>query len=345
MVLTSLKQIPSFEDALFLSGANQKQVDIFVEYARKIIFNEAPVILEFRHLALLLGLDSSQLAKISVDNKSSYRQFNLPKRSGGHRVIAVPYPRLAKAQSWVMKNILANISVNDHAHGYVRNRSILTNANVHFGAKELLKIDIEDFFGNININRVIQVFKNIGYTNKVSYHLAELCCYEKKLPQGACTSPIISNIVARFLDNRLSSLSESLNLSYTRYVDDITFSGDKIPPGYLSYVENIISEAGFSINRKKTIFKGEKQRKIVTGLLVSGSKVRVLKKYRRDFRKKAHVFLKLIYCGRITDAFNNDPLYLDRLIGRGNYIFMVEPDNDHVKKVLFQLNDIKNKYI
>jgi len=213
------------------------------------------------------------------------------------------------------------------------------NAKVHLGCDELLKVDVSDFFGSIKLERVIAVFKKFGYTNSLSFHLASICCYKGVLPQGACTSPVLSNIIGKRLDKRLSALSKSLDLVYSRYADDIAISGKFIPRNLVTSVEKIFQDEGFSLNKDKTVFKVKGQKKIVTGLSVTGNEVRVSKSYRRAFRQDVHFLFK-----NGISEFNGtyekfDPLYVDRLIGRANFILSVEPENKFAKQMLPKLKE------
>src|SRR5690606_38227468 len=112
---------------------------------------------------------------------------------------------------------------------------------------EILKVDLKDFFPSINFNRVINVFLKAGYTRDISFSLARICTLHNSLPQGAPTSPILSNLIIKRLDIRLEKLSKKLKLNYTRYADDLTFSGDSITISFLHYVKSIINSEGFKV--------------------------------------------------------------------------------------------------
>lgn len=300
-----------------------------------------PVIFENKHLSLLIGLEAGYLSKFSKSTKQFYRSFEIPKRRQGTRVITSPYPLLASCQSWIYENILKEAKLHERCFGFVKGRSVLDNANLHVGAHSVLNIDIRDFFGSIQSERVIQVFRNFGYSNRLSFFLASLCCYDKTLPQGACTSPMLSNIIAKRLDRRLFGLSNKMNLNYSRYADDITFSGDTIPNNVLTIIVKILREEGFTLNASKTRFKTGDCKKIVTGLSVGSGKVRVKKSYKRDFRKDCHYVVKngLNELKRSSGYF--DPLYIDRLIGKANFILYIEPDNNYARTALDHLKEFK----
>lgn len=307
---------------------------IYLKYIDSLLQNNVPIIFETNHLSLIMGVERSELAKFANSSNNFYRTFTIPKRKGGARLITAPYPLLAYCQNWIYVNILKSLKLHECCFGFVEGKSVLDNANIHVGAKSLLTIDISDFFGSISISRVTKVFMNFGYSNRLSFFLASLCCYEKALPQGACTSPILSNIIAKRLDRRLFGLAQKLNLKYSRYADDITFSGDMVPRNLLGILTKIINDEGFDLNSTKTRFKSGNSKKIVTGLSVGGNEVRIIKKYKREFRKDFYFFVKNGLEEFNTISSGYDPLYLDRLIGKANYILHVEPDNNYVNNAL-----------
>ena len=202
---------------------------------------------------------------------------------------------------------------------------------MHLGENNLLKIDLIDFFGTIKLNCVKDVFKDLGYSDSLSYFLASLCCLNGSLPQGACTSPVISNIVASRLDNRLFSLTKKMNFKYTRYADDLAFSGGDLNIGFISIIKKIVESEGFIINEKKTIFKKNGDKKVVTGICITGDRARVTKSFRREFRKSMF-FLKKNGIKEFNGEIGIfDPLYINRMLGKANFILNVEPENDFAK--------------
>jgi RNA-directed DNA polymerase len=322
-------------------NVSEQQKSLLLTYIERLLQHNVPIIFEYHHLAGLLGFEVEELSKLTINTSRSYRTFEIPKRRGGSRTITSPYPALGHCQKWIYDNILKTIDLGDDAYAFRPDRSIKDNALVHKGSDELLKLDITDFFGSIKLERVIAIFQNLGYTNSLSFHLASICCYQKTLPQGACTSPSISNIIAKRLDRRLSGLAKKLNLKYSRYADDITFSGGIVPKQLSLFVAKILKSESFSVNADKTIFKTKGQKKIVTGLLVAEDSVRVTKKYRREFRRDVYYLLK-----NGLDEFNGvqgklDPLYIDRMIGRANFIISIENTNSFAVNSLAKLIKLK----
>jgi retron-type reverse transcriptase len=226
-----------------------------------------------------------------VATRIHYIQFEIPKKSGGMRTLSAPHRTMASAQEWILDNILSKLPTEEPAHGFIPERSILTNAQVHAGKGIVVNMDLEGFFPNITFPRVRSVFQRLGYSPCIATLLALICteCPRKKvtydgteyyvatgkrgLPQGACTSPALSNQVARRLDRRLSGLAKKLDLAYTRYADDMTFSApaefnDKV--GYLmARIRHIAQEEGFAINPKKTRVLRQNTAQVVTGLVVN----------------------------------------------------------------------------
>ena len=189
---------------------------------------------------------------------------------------------------------------------------------------------------------IIKAFEKIGYPANISQVLAELCTLEGKLPQGAATSPTLSNIIAYDMDVKLLYIAQKNNLIYTRYADDLTFSGEDISfELILSEIDNVIREEKFVIQRKKTRFLTQNKRKIVTGISVSsGDKLMIPKAKKREIRKTIHYILTKGLEEHQRFIGSTDPSYLKRLMGYLNFWLMVEPDNEYVKKSIAALKKI-----
>ena len=303
-----------------------------LDYAAVLLDKDVPVIYDLDHLCALLGLKKSFVTSVIFCPKAYYREFKIRKRSGGFREIRAPYPSLLYIQDWIYHEILQKCKVNAAAHGFVKKRSILTNANVHKGQNCLLKMDLKDFFPSIPFNRVVQVFKEIGYTNDVSFYLASICCLEEVLPQGAPTSPMLSNIVASFMDKRLYKLCQTYGYKYTRYADDIAISGKYISPSFINVVTTVIGDCGFTVNDKKTRLYGEKGNKIITGISLANNEMRVPRDYRRELEKEIYYILKYGYDAHVRRNKIRKSNYLQFIIGRLNFWLQVEPENEMARK-------------
>lgn len=303
-----------------------------LDYAVVLLEKGVPVIYDLDHLCALLGLKKYYVTSVIFCSNAYYREFKIKKRSGGYREIRAPYPSLLYIQNWIYREILLKCKVNATAHGFVKKRSILTNANVHKGQPFLLKMDLKDFFPSISINWVVQVFKDIGYTNNVAFYLASICCLDHALPQGAPTSPMLSNIVASFMDKRLYKLCQEYGYKYTRYADDIAVSGKFISPTFIEVISNTIKDCGFEVNKKKTRLYGDKGNKIITGISLANNGVRVPRNYRRELEQEIYYILKYGYDAHVKRNKIKKSNYLQSIIGKLNFWLMVEPQNKMAKK-------------
>ncbi|EMQ95004.1 RNA-directed DNA polymerase [Xanthomarina gelatinilytica] len=327
-------------DAFISENIRGAKTQIAVKtYVNKLISNNTVVILDFNHLALLLGIEVDVLARITSHSESFYYDFEIPKRDGKSRNISAPYPVLLQSQRWIYKNILSKQPIHDCSKGFKKNTSIVDNAKVHLNQKILLKMDIEDFFPSIKLNRVISVFRVLGYTKKISYYLASICCYKGALPQGGVTSPSLSNIITKRLDYRLNGLASKFDLKYTRYADDFTFSGEYLPIKIIDYIKSIVSNEGFKIKDSKTKMIGSKRQKIVTGISISSGKMTIPRKTKRELRKNVHYLLKNGLSKHLEHNRINDPIYTERMIGYLHFWHSVEPNNKYVKESLKKLKD------
>lgn len=236
---------------------------------------------------MFFGYTYSELAKIiyPIKNTPKYIEFEIPKKSGGSRTIHSPNKKLKDIQT-ILKNELYKIyKTKECVHGFSISKSIVTNAESHLNKKYILNIDLSDFFKSIHFGRIRNLFlsKPFNFNYAVSTILSQICCHENALPQGAPTSPILSNMIAWKMDSQLQNLAKKTNCTYTRYADDITFSltcsKPKIPPDILienegsisigHSIENIITKNGFKINYKKVRLCSRNSRMEVTGLTVN----------------------------------------------------------------------------
>lgn len=282
--------------------------------------------------ANFLQVDESDLMSILRNGKSEYSNFRIGKRSGGYRTISAPSQRLLSVQKTINERILNSVHVHPAARGFRQNMSVLDNAKDHLGKPEVLKVDITDFFGSIKYKDVRHTFQRIGYSSDISLIFARLCVFGRKLPQGGATSPALSNIIAYQLDEEMAEFAKDYQLTYTRYADDLTFSGENIKfEECLSIIEDILDEFDFQLQRKKTRMLRAKDRKIITGVSISsGYKMTVPKAMKREIRKNVHFITKRGLREHQNFIGSTDPAYLKRLIGQLNYWRMVEPDNHYV---------------
>lgn len=326
--MSKTKIYNEWEDFFESRGLSEHIKTQYLDYISILLDNNTPIIFDFEHLSLLLGRQSKYLASVINSPENHYREFSIKKRSGGIRIITAPYPALLEMQYWIYNNILKHQSIHFSAHGFTSKKSIITNSKIHVGQNHLLKIDLKDFFPSIKLNRFISIFKQLGYPNIVSFYLASICSFEQSLPQGSPTSPVISNIVAKQLDNRLMGFSKRFDLKYTRYADDMTFSGESIPAIFIEYISNIIADEDFKVNKSKTRLYQKKCKKIVTGISVSDSEIKIPRNYKRSLKQELHYIHKYGLNSHISKKKIRKSNYLYSLIGKVNFWLSIEPKNE-----------------
>ncbi|HHR0801473.1 MULTISPECIES: retron St85 family RNA-directed DNA polymerase [Enterobacteriaceae] len=248
-----------------------------------------PILENVDDLSQSLRLPKEVISKFSFNNDRYYHRIEMEKKSGGIRHIESPLKELKAIQRWVLRYILDKLSPSSYAKGFVRKKSILDNAKPHEGNQYVLNLDLKDFFTTVQASHVYTLFKNIGYNNNIAFILTSFCTKSGYLPQGAPTSPALSNLVCLRLDHRISTYCKKRALTYTRYADDLCISGNKIlilqKASYL--IKDIICDEGFTINAKKEKFLGPKVRREVTGLTVT-PKITISKKNYCLYRKRIY---------------------------------------------------------
>lgn len=333
----------NYLDMAYSSTSSKKEL---IVYANRLDATGLPVIFDFYHLCYIIGLSPLIVNKMLNSTNKFYREFSIPKRRGGVRIISTAYPSLQSCQKWIKKNILDTIKVHDCSYSYTKNKSIVDNANVHVNHPVLYKLDLEDFFKNIPIKRVVSVFRHCGYNHKVSYYLAKLCTLNGSLPQGACTSPQLSNIICKRLDNRLNSFAQKHRLVYSRYADDICLSG-KFIGGFIRMVVNeIIQSERFQVNKlKEKLIIGNDKKKVITGLTVSPDGVKVQKAYKKELKLTIFKYLKYRE-GLSVDSGKFHPLFKEQLIGKLNFWKMVESNNvDYINSLIHRIAKEQELYL
>ena len=281
-------------------------------------------LLEWLHIK---DVPSSIVASMIATPASFYRSFSIKKRRGGERIINSPFASLDFIQKKIYQSLYHDERFHHSAYAFVKGKNAILHAKEHISSSELLTLDIEDFFGTITQKKVIQALDVIGFSSAASFYISSLCCLENKLPQGASTSPLLSNIIFTPVDIRLSALARHFGVTYSRYADDLAFSGEKIPFKLYSYISEILASSGFSINNEKTNFKKYNSKKIITGVSISSGSLKAPKKYKRELRKKIFLIEKNI--DNLSKIHPLDPLIFERTIGQINYVLQIEPDNEY----------------
>lgn len=297
-------------------------------------------------LAAAMGLTLQELRFLAFERRvsriSHYRRFAMPKKTGGERIISAPMPRLKRAQYWVLENVLARAPVHAAAHGFLKGRSIVSNAAPHVGRAVVINLDLKNFFPSIGAPRIKGVFRELGYSEQVATTLALLCTEApteevsvdgekfyvahamRALPQGAPTSPALTNILCRRLDARLQGAAAKLGFTYTRYADDLTFSGGedtrKLAGKLLWRVKQIVIDEGFTPHPEKQHVMRSAQRQSVTGIVVN-EKPSLERDTLRRFRA---TLFQVEQDGPAGKQWNGNTNVIDALEGYAQFIKMVD---------------------
>lgn len=285
-----------------------------------------PVIYDQDQLSLLVGYDVKYILKASNSNGPFYRTYVIPKRNGGQRTIDEPLPSLKSVQRWVLDEILSRVEISEHAHAFAPNCSIVKNAGAHLGSKKILSLDLENFFGTIDFPRVHSLFTRLGYNSVVATTLSHLVTFRGVLPQGAPTSPAISNIVALKMDRRFFGYAKKLKLEYTRYADDITFSGEFASGTVISFVRKVIEEEGFKLNESKTRAMGRHQAQEVTGI-ITNDKLQVPRHLRRKLRQIAYHITRYGLDDHMRMTGELRANYISHILGLSSHVLHANPQD------------------
>ena len=239
-------------------------------------------------LARRLGMDLDALRAVPV----AYRRFQIPKRSGGSRTIHAPEDALKHLQRRIDRRLLARLSVHPAVTGFQARHSVVTNAAHHVGKAIVVQLDIQDFFPSTAAKRIEQYFRAIGWNKAAATLLTSWCTHDGGLPQGAPTSPRLSNLVNYRLDTRMAGCAAKRTAAYTRYADDLTFSfpmdDGKAMREILYSARRILQDYGYRLHlKKKCHIRRVHQRQIVTGLVVN-EKPRLPRETRRWLRAVEH---------------------------------------------------------
>jgi RNA-directed DNA polymerase len=235
-------------------------------------------------------LSKSTIYTLSKFNNHFYREVKIPKKNGTERLLACPSKKMKAVQGWILRNILEKIIISKCASAYIKGQSILPNVFPHKNNKYVLAMDLKDYFPTIKYGWIYSVFKNLGYNSHLSHVFTRLSTYKDALPQGGVTSPTLSNIVSYRLDRRLSTYAGKLNVIYTRYADDITYSANT-PMSFnklKEFTTMVLHEEGFEVNSAKTRILGPKQRKKITGLVIDNGKYGIGKYKKNELRVLIH---------------------------------------------------------
>lgn len=308
-------------------------------------------------LAKLLGVPLRELKQYSIRPNSENRHYlplYIPKKNGEQRLLLAPKPNLKAIQRTLHQKLVRKLPLNEAVHGFRRGRDCLSGATNHVGRDVVICMDIEEFFPSFDFRRVSGFFRSIGYSREVASLLANLttvtpdsvngaiskyCRDIPQLPQGAPTSPGISNAICWRLDKRLTALARRFGADYTRYADDLTFSGHqdlaRTEQRLVRLVQEVIQSEGLFLNEAKTriMRKGRQQR--VTGVVVN-EKTNVS---RRDYDTLKAILHNCIKHGPVGQNRENVPDFREHLRGRIAHFMHIGPERG--RKLMRMFEQIK----
>jgi RNA-directed DNA polymerase len=302
-------------------------------------------------LAVFLGIPKNQLSYVlfvrGINNL--YTSFEIQKKNGGVRTINAPLEELKEIQKKLADALYNHMKkkrdkTNNISHAYESKKGIITNAKIHRNKRLVLNIDLENFFDSFHFGRIRGYFnknKNYLLPIEVATVLAQISCYEGKLPQGAPSSPIISNLICEILDYRLLKIAKKFKLDYSRYADDLTFSTNNksfvgLQTEFYKVLSKEIIRAGFKINEKKVRLQYRNSRQVVTGLVVN-KKVNVNRTFYKETRAMAYQLYK-----NGNFEIKGEPGTLNQLEGRFSFINQLTWYNNKINSNSTHFNNFKD---
>lgn len=284
-------------------------------------------------LAQHAGTSVELLEKLSdrlpIRDRSLFTAQSFPKRRGGLREVVNPKPWFDSVTKNLHRSFLELLPYRapDHVHGFVRGRSTISNASAHLCKACVLRVDLEDFFPSIDSTQLKTALQEQGYDEKAADLCASVVTIGGKLPIGLSTSPFLSNLAFQRTDSLLVEYAGAEGLAFTRYVDDLAFSGE-VTDQHLAAVAEILNDSGWSVNTHKTAFMRRGGPQYVTGLYVGAAdRPRIPRKTKRRMRWMLHIITKFGYETYMEEfGGETEDMLPHRLLGWARYIASVEPD-------------------
>ena len=270
--------------------------------------------LDVSGLATAIGISGRLLGFFMHQPTKHYRQFAIGKRGGGTRTINSPRLFLKMVQSWINDYLLWRLPQHDSSHAYRRGRSIITNADQHIQKRYVGNLDIEDFFGSVRQQAVKKLLRDNGFGYQLAYIISQITTLGNSLPQGAPTSPCISNAYLSDFDYRMAAICREAQLSYTRYADDISISGDS-----KERIDSVFREVSIQLERKSLRLNASKTRIASKGgqQRVAGVVVNTIAQPPRKLRRRIRA---MFHRAQHSPELYQDKLELNKLAGYLSYL-------------------------
>lgn len=273
-----------------------------------------PPVTSLNSLALLFHYSLRFIFSMATKPSNYYRQFTITKGSK-KRKIDSPRVALKAIQSWYGHHLARSITLSDVVHGFVPGRSTVTAARQHCEAKWLLTFDIKEFFPTITEAQVNRELERLGYSESAAKLMGRLLTLRGRLPQGSPASPVLANLVFRHTDRRLEITASRYGAIYTRYADDLAFSGkgDIDLVTFRREISTILLNSGWTIASKKTRLARAPKRLVLLGLVVSGARPRLSKATRNKIRMMRHLLSKNVVPPEKIDIFRGYVSYANSI--------------------------------
>ena len=283
---------------------------------------------------------------ISNNIEKNYKIYKIKKKNGKYRTIYEPNVILKKIQKQILVNILNNKSISKYAKAYHKGIKLKDNAIPHVNKEIILKLDIKDFFENISFLNIYNSSFSIEYFPKsVGMILTYLCTYNDHLTQGSPTSAYISNLVMKEFDEEIGIWCDKYNISYTRYSDDMTFSGDFNPREIIIKVRKMLYKIGLELNNNKIHIVSKSSSQNVTGIMVN-KKVQVNAKYRNKIRQEVYYIKKFGVKSHLEKCNYNitTTAYLNKIYGKILFVLQINSNDAEFQKYAKFIKMLKKKY-
>lgn len=324
------------------NNKSKSYCDKWLSYAEHLYKQGLPVIYNQEHLCRLLGYLPEYVYAASNSPQHFYRRFKIKKKNGKPRDIAEPLPNLKDIQKWILINVLYKIPVSPYAKAYIKNKNIKENVRFHRKQKMVLTLDVHDFFGSITSYRVYRLFSELGYNEPVAMMLAGLCSLDNALPQGAPTSAALSNIIMKEFDGTIAKYTGENKIRYTRYADDMTFSGDFMPVNVIRLVRRELKKYGMRLNDEKTRTRKQGQQQEVTGIVVN-QKMQLPKKERKQIRQEMYYINKYGLQSHLKYINEQRDNYLNHMLGKVGYGLFINPNDKELRIYQNILRDMNRR--
>lgn len=331
-----------FEVKASQSGYSAENIIRCLNYAKPLIDKGFPVIYNTSHLSVLVGYRKDYIKRAVVYTPYFYRDFEIKKKNGKMRKISEPLPSLKEIQDWILVNILEVEKVSPFAKAYRKKVGLIENVKFHKNQPKVLTLDLKDFFPSIKRENVEAIFRSFGYSVLISNLLSKLCTRDGCLPQGAPTSPYLSNIFFKSADDLIIKYCLNNDIRYTRYADDLSFLGNFDEKQLIELVENTVRLMGLSLHPDKVKIMKPNERQTVTGIVVN-EKPQVVFHKRNKLRQEMHYIIKFgiqSHMQRQNIKYRN---YIEHLLGKINFILQLNPQDNEFQKYKAYLIDLKKQ--